>query len=724
MNNDKILEAINNSIDIVLSKRNLKEICHEILLEMVHVTNDTMAFVAELKYSTEGSPFFRYQGVVFKSDVSSFKEYYKKYFLKSDNLDFYNMDTLHGVLYNTKTTVISNDVMNDVRRKGDTKFPKGHPHINRFMGIPLIYNDNLIGMIGVSEPESGKDYTEADLKYIEPFCKLFIFAFVYWKRKEAINSSRNYFLLHMSHEIKTPLNGILGMTQSFLDTNPSEEQVEIITTISQCNLRLLTIVNSIGDLYKITVGQIELNPKPVQINIVLKEVFDIYTSEIKVKNIMLNYEIDPEIKGDILIDKKRLSQILENLLSNAVNNTNRGSITINVTKDLEKTKQYLNDTNTDENSNEIFINFEVKDTGVGIPKDKLDALLHDFSNLEDYMIVNPNTGRGLGLSICSMLVKLLGGELVINSIVDIGTIVSFSVKTEISDNVDVLKNYIKQKMNNTYILVLTNDQKDRIKLSNLIISVGIIPIIPNSINETMIYIEHGSIQFDIVILSEYYIDSDIVMNIKTKQKDMMLIGITSNKKYPYIDKYVSINYSDSDIIKNIHNYCKHKYSVNMVDTEVSLFDEINKSKILDVNPSKTLSYQANQIKILIAEDELANQKVLMAALKRLGYNNIDIVMNGKLMVEYGKKNRYDVLFIDIRMPIMDGLEATKQLIEYYDSELLNYPYMIAVTALEDLNMKERYSSVGIHYILKKPFHFSSLEKIMKIVSNNQKINFD
>ena len=294
MENDtgKLLEAISNCIDIILSEKNLKDICHGILAEMIQITNDKMAYIAELMYSDIGSPFFRYKAVVFKSKISSFNSYYKKHFVKNDNLDFYDMNTLYGIVYKTGETVISNDIKNDPRRGGIPKFPSDHPPINKFMGIPLTYKDRLIGIIGLAEPKDNKDYTEDNLKLIEPFCSLFIFAIMYWKRRDALNGSRNNFLLHMSHEIKTPLNGIIGMTQLLLDTDLTTDQLDIIRTISQCNLRLLTIVSDVGDFYKISVGQVELDNKPVTINEIIDEAYQLYEEDINNKSLQFKYHID------------------------------------------------------------------------------------------------------------------------------------------------------------------------------------------------------------------------------------------------------------------------------------------------------------------------------------------------------------------------------------------------------------------------------------------------
>ena len=729
----KLLEAISNCINIILSEKDLRDICHGILGEMIQITNDKMAYVAELMYSDIGSPFFRYKAVVFKSKISSFNSYYKKHFIKNDNLDFYDMDTLYGLVYKTGETIISNDIKRDPRRGGVPKFPSDHPPINKFMGIPLTYKNTLIGMIGLAEPDNGIDYSEDTLKLVEPFCSLFIFAMIYWKRRDALNGSRNNFLLHMSHEIKTPLNGIIGMTQHLLDTDLTTEQLDIIRTISQCNLRLLTIVSDVGDFYKISVGQVELDNKPVTINEIINEAYELYQEDINNKSLVFKYNIDENITCDIVTDKKRLSQIIINILSNAVNYTMDGGIYINVKLNKKKTKELIDKTIDlkDTDNTQVYIDFEIKDTGIGISKDKLEAITHSISNVSDDMGINPDVGRGLGLSVSGLLINIFGGEMRIDSIVDAGTIVTFNIKTELSDNVDNLIDIVKNICRNSHVLILEKDSNDRIKLTNFFISMGMIPIMPNSIQEANLYLDNFNIKFSLVIASHEYIATDIIMKLKTNLPETLIVGISDEQKNPIISNYIPLNYQNSDIIKMIYKHHKNnELTDTIIESKIENFkiDKIksNVSQVLDkrINLRPIFSNSAdltinNKINILVAEDESANQKVIERVLMKLGYNNTDIVENGLLMLQAVYKKKYDVIFIDIRMPIMDGYEATKKVVEYLNENNKDFPFLIAVTALEDLHMREKCSKMGINYVLKKPFNFSSIKKIMDIVKNKK-----
>jgi signal transduction histidine kinase len=751
-NGDKWLKTMNTCLKKIIENRNnnINNVCIEILEEVLNITNSDIGFMAELKYTKTGRPFFRSHAVHWKTITESFKNYYKTHFIDNNELDFNDMNTLYGLVYQTNDIIISNDVINDKRRGGMSKFPEGHPLVTRFMGIPIKNKDNLIGIIGLAN--APQDYDLTNMIYIEPFVLLFSFVISEWKKQTAIDGSRNNFLLQMSHEIKTPLNGIIGMTQHLLDTELTTEQLDIMDCISQCNLRLLTIINDIGDFYKISMGHIELNKKAVNLKNIIKEVYELYRTDIEQKKLIFRCNIDTKITGDIISDKKRLTQILINLLSNAIKYTHNGSIEINIDIDDERT-QKLND-------NQSIICFKVKDTGIGISKTDMEVIFHDFQNFDSGLVIDINTGRGLGLSICRLLSKAFGGDIIIDSIIGKGTTVIIYIKSELSDNTNLLKDYIKEKINDSYGMILVENEKDRIMLSNILISIGVVPIIPFNDIEARMYIDKMNLNFSLLIVSEKYLFVQIIVDAQAKFNNITVIGISNLKKSTIMDAHVGINFTDSDIIKSIYNACKN-YALN--------FDDINQNpeNIITLHQSNNIkdveyedkngfviNHQTNDhtdnhtdmdslykgssylynslsseyldgndsIRILIAEDEIGNQKVIKTVLVKLGFNNIDIVSDGQLMCQYANKQDYDVILIDIKMPIMDGYTASAIVIKKLKEQNRPIPVMIAVTALEDMYMKERCDKVGIHYVLKKPFSFLDLFKIMKIVKQKKIIS--
>lgn len=751
------IKTIHQCFMLLLKSRHneLKDICGSILNELVEISDSEFGFIAELMYDKKGNPFFRYRAVQGKKSFNQNNDYYTKYFLNNDETDLYDMNTLLGLPYTTNKVVISNDVENDPRCNGELKLSKSDLLIHKFYGIPIKENDNIIGIMCLAN--TNNNYEESHTFYLEPFTYLISYIMMEWRRRKAIDGSRNRFLLHMSHEIKTPLNGIIGMTQHLLDTELTTEQLDIIDYISQCNLRLLTIINDVGDFYKITMGHIELNMEPVNINEIINEIYELYKNDIEQKQLIFKYKINENIKGDIITDRKRLLQVIMNLVSNAVKYTHSGSIQVNIDIDKNKTRalKELNEKKYDK----TMLKFIIKDTGIGIDRDRLDVIFHDFQNMDNGLVIDPNTGRGLGLSISRLLIKTFNGKIKIDSKLGEGTIVTFWIETKISNNITLIKDYVKNKIKGTYAFILTDNQSDRVTLSSLLISIGMIPIIPNNEIEARMYIDNVQLNFMVAVVSEKYINNQLILDIQTKYNDIIMIGVVSQKKSSLVTNYVPLKFTELDILIPLHDYYKKQIdfesinqetrNIGVVDTtktintfiedDTKIKDLTNKivdsnetnnslnkvdklhqkSSILHNSLSNNYLKDNDQIKILIAEDEVTNQKVIKTALYKLGFSNIDIASDGQIMCKRVVSKDYDLILIDIKMPIMDGYTASANVISFLEKEKRPIPIMIAVTALEDMYMKERCAEVGIHYVLKKPFSFVDLQKIMKIVKEKK-----
>jgi signal transduction histidine kinase/CheY-like chemotaxis protein len=749
-----VLSSITKCLSQLSISKDIRTICSKILTELVNITGDKMAFVAELKYNDKGIPFFRYRAVIGDTIINKYHSYYMNQFVKNDNLDFYNMDTLHGLVYTTGETIISNDVINDKRRGGTVKYPSNHPVIDRFIGIPIKKDSELIGMIGLAN--NTIEYTTEYADMLKPYVDILSFIIAEWNVRESINLSKNRFLLHMSHEIKTPLNGIIGMTQHILDTKLTDEQLEIIECLSQCNFRLLTLVNDIGDFYKISMGHIDIEEKPIKISHVIEESYELYRSDIELKNIKFTYNIIDKSVNDIVFDKKRLMQILLNLISNSTKFTHSGeiSIVVNSVDDMSdkipknnifhKNEQTYNNTN-----NKKIIHFTVKDTGIGISPDKINLIFNEFQNLDSGLLADSESGRGLGLAICKLLANAFEGNIWIESKLGIGTSVHFTIKANLLSEVDNIKNYLIEKFKDTYILILVDQDKDRLTISNTFVEFGIVPIIVNNETEAKIYFQKMKITFSIVIISQIFINPDIINLIKNTNKYIIIIGISSTHISDNISFYIDPSYTSTKLLKFIYDHVKN--------TASALFDNVQK-------PQEILSYQSRQIelqkkdssrqtlknelpvnpnsitdkysyirdslpldytignetiRILIAEDEIANQKVLTTILKKIGFVHIDLAVNGQIMVDKAISNTYNIIFIDIRMPIKDGYTATSEIVEFYKKHNRYIPFLIAVTALEDLDIMHKCTQIGINYVLKKPFSFNDVIEIMKIVKNKK-----
>lgn len=724
LNKEYILSSINQCLTIIRDNEDIKIIIHFILTEILEICGSKMGFVNLLKYNQHGSPFFRNISFIGK-EMDKFINFYQKHINNTEYIDFYNMDTLYGLVYTTGELVISNDVCNDKRRGGKCKLPPNHPALKNFMGVPIKRNDNIIGMIGLANFDG--EYNSQYLEIIESYIVLIGFVIVNWNQQQKINYSRNRFLLHMSHEIKTPLNGIIGMTQHLLDTMLNDEQMDILLCISKCNFRLFSLINDIGDFYKLTMGEIDLNPETINIDTIIDNVFKLYEADIEEKKLEFEINIPSEFP-QIITDSKRLTQVLINIISNAVKFTIYGKISLDVN---------LYDINNDDSDNDNIFNRDIKiieinvcDTGIGMDSHKLDGIFKEFYNLDNGFEISSETGRGLGLSISKLIMDVFGGNIVINSEKNVGTKVTISFPVEINkQNKDIIKNLLPL-FTNTYSILFVDNIDTRIKLSTVVSKLNSIPLFVNSVEEIKPYIDNNNINIIIMFVSENFSNTNIVHDIKQIKENIMVIIISNNKPTELFDDTIDNDFRFDDLINKIHNYyqkrnfgkLKLNESLNFKNKNKykSLINNVNYLSTKISNPTKSLKKKYmvtnNKTRILIVEDEIANQKVLYTLLLKLGYSQIKIASNGQTMVDFMKKEEYDIVFIDIKMPIKDGYTATIEIVKHYTLNNINMPLLIAVTALEDFDLEKKCQNIGINYILKKPYAFSDIEKIMNRVS--------
>ncbi|MCP4137307.1 MAG: PAS domain S-box protein [bacterium] len=400
---------------------------------------------------------------------------------------------------------------------------------------------------------------------------------------EAANQAKSLFLAKMSHEIRTPLNGILGMTELVLTTPCSSEQQEYLELVKNSAELLLKIVGDILDISQIEAGKLDIEQVDFNIKELLRNVIESNKLKAEEKGLLLKSTLSPDIPLFLRGDPMRLRQVLSNLVGNAINYTEEGSVNVTITPDMNNST-WLSDNET----NGIQVRFAVEDTGIGIPDEKRDIIFKDFIQLEQlpYKLGTQKRGTGLGLSIARDLVQMMGGFLTLecNTNSRKGCLFSFSINLE--------------------------QQKERGK----------------------------------AIITE---DSE------------------SEDKTP------------------VENDKKNTVSHNL----------------------KTAS---SDITILVAEDEAVNQKFMMRILEKQGFS-VQLAENGKEALEKLEKERIDIVFMDIQMPIMDGIEALR--IIKSRPEWASIP-VIAVTAYAIKGDKERFLEIGMDGYLSKPVKSAELYSLL------------
>jgi two-component system sensor histidine kinase/response regulator len=519
---------------------------------------------------------------------------------------------------------------------------------------------------------------------------------------EAATKAKSDFLANMSHECRTPLNAIIGMSHLALQTSLTPKQRDYLDTIHSSAHTLLEVINDILDFSKIEAGKMDLELVDFVLDDILTNLANLFNLTAQQKGIELLFQYQADVPQKLRGDPLRLGQILSNLVNNAIKFTDQGEIVVKIAP-LSQDKE------------ELTLQFSVSDTGIGISKEQQNKLFHAFSQV-DASTTRKYGGSGLGLAICERLVKLMGGRIWVESEAGVGSTFFFTVV--LGSNQSKLESKPNSLINRENIRVLVIDHNPMAAgiLTDMLKSIGFAATAAVSKDQGLAYLKDRAHDLDIVLLDQKIMSMDVL-----GKSTINFEEIKHRPRFIITRTYIlSEQLDDGGILGQFKCLTKPITQSQLLNALMEVLDE-GRDKSLSFKQYRYEPVFPGQVvdvkgaRVLLVDDNEINQQVGQEILQQLGFQ-VDIANNGLEAIEALEQAEYELVFMDVQMPVMDGYEATRRI---RMNPLWSQLPIIAITAHTLSTDREKSLQAGMNDQVNKPIDTDELIAVIRKYVKNK-----
>lgn len=576
--------------------------------------------------------------------------------------------------------------------------------IKSLISVPFFIGFECAGFISFDSIRKIHQYTQKERELLEVFGKIYASLIQRFELEQTLlneteaarkaNQAKSEFLANMSHELRTPLNSVIGFSELLFQTNPDNVQHQYISAINTSASTLLNVINDILDFSKIEAGRLEVEPVKTEILSLLNNCMSIVSHNAEKKNLELLLSISESLPRTLYVDPVRLTQILTNLLNNAVKFTSKGEVELKV--EFERLDADYGK-----------FTFAVRDTGIGIKEEQKAKLFKAFSQA-DTSTTRKFGGTGLGLTISEMLAKKMQSTISFESTENLGSTFYFSINTKC----DLSQLVFEHKMSGIEkVLIIDDNLSSCENIRKMLNNMGVESVICESPSEAIFLLQMGN-NYDAILVDNHlhpYSGTEAIRYICQKLavpvshfEFVLLHNATDDFQFFNDSEQLGIKY----LIRKPLNFDEF---YNMLSTVV------NQKKSQSMKPEKiTEETTLNKyMKILVVDDDMLNMMLAKAMLLSLNPNvSIDEAYNGLKAYEKAISNEYDIIFMDVQMPEMDGNEATLQ-IRKYEAERDIHTLIVGLTAGALAEEREKCLHAGMDVFLTKPIEKEKLKEVLQ-----------